>query len=226
MAWLTRYTNVAKALVPNPYIRTDDFTFPSFFLPELFVDEPSPEAPREKVEITLKDDFEPPSSGEFPPFSQERFRDRMLRTDDDKGKGEEIGAATFALPRFEENRTIVEKDVEETNETTDEEIAIALPSSLEAKFKADDEAPGPVDEQKTSESFQTSSFLLPPIRRRFVERSEEAVPAGEHSFSFLPNFEVYRKFKDLSEVPLERHSFFDTPKSFRSSHTSFEAPIK
>lgn len=217
LAWLTRFTNFAKALIPNPFVRTEDFSFPSFFLPELFVDasDPQSEAPREKVEITLKDDFQPPAEDEFPPFSNDRFQERMLQTDD--------GKKDLELPKFDENRTIIEKDIEEEKQVTDEEIAFALPSAFDANFqKAPEEA---LTEPKTSESFQTATFLLPPIQSsRLVARS---MPSTDDStFSFLPNFEVYRKFRDLSEVPLDKHGFFDMPKSFRNSHSSFEAPFK
>lgn len=215
LAWLARFTNFAKALVPNPFVRTDDFSFGSFFLPELFVDvsDPSSEAPREKVEITLQEDFQPPvREDDFPPFSKERFQARMLPTE-----------TVFDLPKYDENRTIIEKDVEEEKQIVDEEIALALPSSFEANFKENSNTEE-VIEPKTSDSVQAATFLLPPILNRIVERSMPSVE--DNSFNFLPNFEVYHKFKDLSEVPLDKHSFFDTPKSFRRSQSSFEAPVK
>lgn len=144
-------------------------------------------------------DYEPAAEGEdFPPFQE-----RMLRT------------KAYFPPRMEENRTIFEKDVEEEKQITDEEIAFALPSNVATSFKENAQP-----DAKASDSFQMSSFLLPPMRNR-----NAGMRYMKESFGFLPNFEVYRKFKDLSEVPLERHSFFDTPKSFRRSHSSFEAPL-
>lgn len=184
-----------RTLTPNNYVMTSD---DYSYHPEFFeeINEQNPDG----------EDYEPPASTpqeeDYPPF-----RERMLPTKT---------IYNHQPARLEENRTLFEKDVEEEKQITDEEIAFALPGNVAANFRGNNGA-----DAKSSASFQVSSFLMPPTMRN----RNFGVRHMRESFGFLPNFEVYRKFKDLSEVPLERHGFFDTPKSFRRGHSSFEAPL-
>lgn len=214
LAWLARFTNLARALTPNPFTRNDDFAFhPSIYFPPddgYFMSDLNPTQQQQQDKSDdelLKDDFQTPLDPEpedYPPLSNERFRERMLQT------------AASSLPRLEENRTFFSKDVEEEKQITDEEIAYTLPGNVEASFQKTT-----TPDAKTSASFQMSSFLLPPFRFRNPETR-----SMRGSFGHLPNFEIYRRFRDLGEVPLEKHGFFDTPKSFRSSFSSFDAPLR
>lgn len=213
LTWLARFTNLARALLPNPYMKPDDFSYPPLYFPDLYLDvnEPHSELSREKPDITLREDFQPPETREeYPPFSRERFQERMLQ------------AGSNSLPKLEENRTLFEKDVEEEKQIVDEEIALTLPSNIAANFKDSSSEP----EAKASESFQMSSFLLPPFRSKYLTSRLPDDFESEREFSFLPSFESHRKFRNLGEVPLDKHSFFDMPRSFRRSLTSFEAPIR
>lgn len=204
LAWLSRFTNLARALLPDPYAKPDDF---SFYYPDYFISSnlELPESQENQFERGKQDE----EDEEYPPLSNERFRERMLQ-----------------LPsKIEENRTIFEKDTEEDKQIVDEEIAYALPNNInKANFKETSNS-----EAKTSESFRMSSYLLPPIQSKY---QASRIPSNfeeyneQRGFGFLPSFQVYRKFKDLSEIPLDRHSFFDIPRNFRRSYTSFEVPIR